>query len=227
MVFLYSPPLIKKESIFSKEFARGIVSYYELNDFDKLMNEETLIKQCQSGDSQAFEKLITHHYDTIYRFAYRWCGDKANAEDITQIACLKLAKSIKQFRFESSFTSWLYSLVVNCAKDFYKSPSQHNVREEQHKNLDNELNKNSDTNASRYYARQILEYINQLQEDLKDTILLVYGTGLSHGEAAKQLNVKESTVSWRVHEARKILKQLFNSSSLDDSMSSEEVRGLI
>jgi len=191
------------------------------------MSDNALIKQCQAGDKQAFEMLINHHYDTIYRFAYRWCGDQVNAEDITQIACLKLAKSIKQFRFESSFTSWLYSLVVNCAKDFYKSPSQHNVREEQHKNLDIQLNKSSDTNASRYYARQILEYIGQLQEDLKDTLLLVYGTGLSHGEAAKRLNIKESTVSWRIHEARKILKQLFNSSNIDDSMGDEEARGLV
>ena len=191
------------------------------------MSDNTLIKQCQAGDKQAFEMLINHHYDTIYRFAYRWCGDQVNAEDITQIACLKLAKSIKQFRFESSFTSWLYSLVVNCAKDFYKSPSQHNVREEQHDDLDNQIYKNSDTNASRYYARQILEHISQLQEDLKETLLLVYGIGLNHGEAAKQLNIKESTVSWRIHEARKTLKQLFNSSSLDDSISSEEVRGLI
>lgn len=188
------------------------------------MTDNTLIKKCQSGDKQAFEMLINRHYDTIYRFAYRWCGDQTNAQDITQNACLKLARSIQQYRFEASFTSWLYQLVINCAKDFYKSPSQHNVREEQHDDLD--INSSTDNNAKRIYAQQILEHITQLQDDLKDTLILIYGTGLNHQQAAQQLNIKESTVSWRVHEARKLLKQTFNSSNIDDAPSIETAGGI-
>ena len=188
------------------------------------MSIDALIKQCQSGDAKAFEVLINQHYDTIYRFSYRWCGDQTNAQDITQNACLKLARSINQYRFDSSFTTWLYQLTINCAKDFYKSPTQHNVREEQHDNL--ELNSRADGNAKRLYAQQILEHITQLQDDLKDTLILIYGTGLNHQQAAKQLNIKESTVSWRVHEARKLLKQTFNSSNIDDTPSIETARGL-
>ena len=190
------------------------------------MNDAALIQKCQSGDKPAFETLVTRHYDTIYRFAYRWCGDQANAQDITQIACIKLARSLQQFRFESSFTSWLYQLVINCAKDFYKSPSQHNVREEQHRDLEAHAGNSSDSSAKRFYALQILEHINQLQDDLKDTLLLVYGSGLSHRQAAKQLNVNESTISWRVIEARKLLKQTFNSSDLNAPPSAEQARGL-
>lgn len=188
------------------------------------MTDNALIKKCQSGDANAFETLINQHYDTIYRFAYRWCGDQANAQDITQNACLKLARSIGQFRYESSFTSWLYQLVINCAKDFYKSPSQHNIREEQQDNLD--VRANDDAHAKRLYAQQILEHIGQLQEDLKDTLILIYGTGLNHRQAAKQLNIKESTVSWRVHEARKLLKQTFHSTDIDAAPGIEAARGL-
>lgn len=188
------------------------------------MTDVVLIKKCQSGDTKAFEMLINRHYDTIYRFSYRWCGDQVNAQDITQNACLKLARSIQQFRFESSFTSWLYTLVINCAKDFYKSPSQHNTREEQHEHLD--IKSNTDANAKRIYAQQILEHIGELQDDLKDTLILIYGNGLSHSQAAKQLNIKESTVSWRVHEARKLLKQTFSSTEFDAAPSIEAARGL-
>ena len=173
------------------------------------MNNDRLIKRCQKGDKNAFEQLLNEHYDTIYRFAYRWCGDQTNAQDITQQACLKLANSITQFEFKSSFNSWLYRLVINCAKDFYKSPKQHNLREEQ--NDDFEQFHNSDSQfEQRLYSQQILEHINTLQDDLKDTLILVFGKGLTHLQAAEQLNIKESTVSWRIHEARKLLKQTFS-----------------
>lgn len=176
------------------------------------MDDITLIKQCQNGDKSAFEKLLQEHYDTIYRFAYRWCGDQTNAQDITQQACIKLANSISQFEFKSSFSSWLYRLVINCAKDFYKSPKQHNQREEQTDNIE-QYQKSNARYEQRLYSQQILEHINTLQDDLKDTLILVFGKGLTHLEAAEQLDIKESTVSWRIHEARKLLKQTFHSSS--------------
>lgn len=212
-----------------KDSNRDIVLLANRDLILETMTDNSLIKKCQSGDSQAFEMLINQHYDTIYRFAYRWCGEQNNAQDITQNACLKLARAIKQYRFESSFTSWLYQLVINCAKDFYKSPSQHNTREEQHEDSDLcnlEFNKNEDANAKRVFAQQILEHITQLQDDLKDTLILIYGTGLNHKEAAKLLNIKESTVSWRVHEARKLLKQTFNSTDINANSSIEPARGL-
>jgi len=179
------------------------------------MPENILIERCQRGRADAFEQLLELHYDTIYRFAYRWCGDQHNAQDITQLACMKLARSIKQFRHQSSFTSWLYRLVINCAKDFYKSPNQRNQREESGQTLDDNLaSSRQGTNEQRIYAQQILEHINHLREDLKDSLILVYGSGLSHLDAANALGVKESTISWRIHEARKLLKQKFTSPSL-------------
>ncbi len=180
------------------------------------MPEKALIDRCQAGDASAFEQLLELHYDTIYRFAYRWCADQHNAQDITQLACIKLASSIAQFKHQSSFTSWLYRLVINCAKDFYKSPTQYNRREESDENHCETLSANvSNMNEQRLYAHQILEHIDSLQEELKDTIVLVYGTGLSHSDAAGRLGVKESTISWRIHEARKLLKKTFTTSSLD------------
>lgn len=175
------------------------------------MTDDLLIKQCQQGNSNAFDQLLNQHYETMYRFAYKWCGDQHNAQDITQTACIKLAKSIKQFDFKASFTSWLYRLVINCAKDFYKSPTQYNRREESDESVSQV---HEDRHAERLYARQIMEHIGSLQEELRDTLILVFGSGLNHQQTAQRLQIKESTVSWRVHEARKQLKQAFSSSTL-------------
>jgi RNA polymerase sigma-70 factor (ECF subfamily) len=189
-------------------------------------DDKPLIRQCQQGETAAFEQLLGRHYDTLYRFAYQWCGNQENAQDITQLACMKLARNIRQYRFESSFTSWLYKLTINCAKDFYKSPNQHNVREEQHDDLDSQANPDNDLPNRRLYSQQILEHIGKLQEELRDTLILVYAHGLNHKEAAQHLDIKESTVSWRVHEARKILKKTFITSELGTSPASEGARGL-
>lgn len=165
-----------------------------------------LIRTAQGGDGQAFAQLLADHYDNIYRFAYRWCGNKADAEDITQLACIKLAQAIGQFRFEAAFSSWLYRLVINCAKDWYKSQSRH-----QHEAIDDwiEPERAPDRSAENsIYLQQLLRLLDQMAEGFKETALLVHGEGLSHAEAAAILQVKESTVSWRLHDMRKQLQLL-------------------
>jgi len=190
-------------------------------------DDNKLIRRCQNGDREAFDELLNQYYDLIYRIAYKWCGDQHNAQDIAQQACIKLARSLVQFRFESSFSSWLYRLVINCAKDFYKSPNQ--VSNVQADDTDKQQATQSKVEQQQY-TRQILEHISHLPTDLRDTVVLVFGTGLNHRQAAEQLDIKESTVSWRVHEARKLLKQTFESTTLSDPLpeyAAESARGAV
>jgi len=163
-----------------------------------------LIRAAQAGDGHAFAQLLADSYDSIYRFAYRWCGNQADAEDITQQACIKLGQTIGQFRFEAAFNSWLYRLVINCAKDWYKSQNRH-----QHDNIDDWIEPErapDQTAENSIYLQQLLRLLEQMAEGFKETALLVHGEGLSHAEAAAILQLKESTVSWRLHEIRKQLQ---------------------
>lgn len=171
------------------------------------MSEISLIKQCQTGDENAFGELLAQNYDVIYQIAWRWCGDATNAEDITQNVCIKLAKNIIKYDFKAGFTTWLYRLTVNCAKDFYKSPTQHNQREESNDKLA-QLSSIPAIDEKRLQARQMLEKIAELPAELEESLLLVFVQGLSHAQTGEVMNVKESTISWRVHEARKQLKAL-------------------
>ena len=59
------------------------------------------------------------------------------------------------------------------------------------------------------YAEQVIASIHQLPDGEKEALLLVVSEGLSHREAADIIGCKESTVSWRIHEARKKLTKLF------------------
>jgi len=173
------------------------------------MTEQSLIQRCQSGDQNAFAELLEAHYDAIYATAWRWCGDPVNAEDITQNACLKLARSIQSFDGKAKFSTWLHRLIINCAKDFYKSPTQHNVREGSDHALDHISGTNPD-HTNQLAAQQMLAKIGELPEDLSQTLILVFFHGMTHQKAGQALGVKAATVSWRIHESRKLLTELQN-----------------
>jgi len=170
------------------------------------MPEMTLIQAAQAGDSRAFASLLDTVYDQIFRIAYRWCGRRADAEDITQLACIKLGQSIQQFRFEASFSTWLYRLVINCAKDWHKSQTRHQHQDITQDSWPEASTPNSGEN--RIYLQQLLGLLAGMPEGFKETALLVHGEGLTHAEAADILAIKESTVSWRLHEIRKQLQLL-------------------
>lgn len=168
-----------------------------------------LIEAAQAGDRQAFARLVEAEYDVIYRFALKWCGVKEDAEDIAQQACIKLAQVIGQFRFESAFHTWLYRLVINCAKDWQKSQGRHRREridgEPAAQLLEQQVAAGS--TESLLFLSSVLAWIGQLGEGFKEAVLLVLGEGLSHKEAADVLQIKESTVSWRIHEVRKRIGQ--------------------
>ncbi|MBX2857585.1 MAG: RNA polymerase sigma factor [Cellvibrionaceae bacterium] len=164
------------------------------------MNDTALIKAAQKGDANAFERLLEQYYDSIFRFAMKWSGNRHDAEDIAQQVCLKLAQSLAKFRFEAQFSSWLYRIVINTAKDFHS-------REQRTATACVATPPAVDTGAEEavILLHQILNKADSWGEGFKESLLLVHGEGLSHAEAAKILQVKESTISWRLHQVRKKL----------------------
>lgn len=163
-----------------------------------------LIEKARAGNARAFEALVNKHYRTMFKMAYKYCGNQSDAEDITQDACMKLARGIDSFKGDSAFTSWLYRLVINCAKDYFKKHNRHVSA-----STDIELVRRPDKKEDRMYAKEVLAAVYELPEGEKDALLLVMSEGLSHAEAAKALGCKESTISWRIHEARKKLAAQF------------------
>jgi RNA polymerase sigma-70 factor (ECF subfamily) len=163
------------------------------------MDDDALIRRAQQGDPACFEELLELHYDTIYRFAWKWCGRTADAEDIAQQACMKLANSLSQFRFEAAFTSWLYRLVITCAQDWERTQQRH----EHHVLPEDALSSDDGQAEDETYLRQVLSQLDDLGEGMRTTALLVHAEGMSHAQAGEILGVSESTVSWRLHTIRK------------------------
>jgi RNA polymerase sigma-70 factor (ECF subfamily) len=140
----------------------------------------------------------------MYRTAYHFVGRRSDAEDVTQEACVKLVQHLGSYRFEAPFRAWVGSIVVNAARDFLRAKARKAAHEAPLFD-DLEIADHGDPEQLAS-ARQALRAISRLPEDVRAAVVLVFCDGLSHAEAGMVLGCAESTVSWRVHEARKRLR---------------------
>lgn len=165
-----------------------------------------LIGLARGGDRAAFGRLVERHYDFVYRVAWRWCGRKADAEDIAQEVCAKLGRMIRDYRGGGSFTTWLYTITLNVARDLMRKTRRETAKVDAfgvHSLIMGEETTEPDDGAERLW-----EAVRRLPDKQRDAVLLVYGEGLNHAAAADVMAISEATVSWHVHEARKRLKVL-------------------
>lgn len=170
------------------------------------MKEDELAALAAAGNSAAFERLVSDHYMMIYKVAYKWCGIREDAEDIAQNVCVKLARSLGNYKGASSFRTWLYRVVINTAKDHFRKLSRQREREEAFTKESAALSAGGDGGGSDTTGR-LQKAISRLPGKLRDAIILVFSEGMSHREAAEVLECAETTVSWRVFEAKKKLKE--------------------
>lgn len=171
-------------------------------------SDGALIGRAVDGDRAAFAMLIERHYDFVFRVALRWCGDRSNAEDIAQEVCVRLAKAVHKFKGDSRFTTWLYALTINAARDATRKVKREAVKAEAwgvHQQIFGEAEA---TDNEEQQAAELWELVQKLPAKQRDAVLLVYGEGISHGEASEVMGCAETTVSWHIHEAKKRLKVL-------------------
>jgi RNA polymerase sigma factor (sigma-70 family) len=165
-----------------------------------------LIARARNGDRAAFAQLVTAHYDFIFRTACKWSGRRSDAEDIAQEVCIKLAGALKSFDGRSAFTSWLYRVTLNAVRDHQRANARRG------RNIDALAEVTGDSAEPDQEAaatmRQLWAAVVDLPDQQRDAVLLVYAEEKSHAEAADIMGVKEGTVSFHIHEAKKTLRGL-------------------
>ncbi|MCP4683354.1 MAG: RNA polymerase sigma factor [Desulfobacterales bacterium] len=80
-----------------------------------------LIKAFQKGNRSAFDRLVLNHQEKIFNLCYWFLQDYEEASDMAQDAFIKAFRSLKKFRFQSAFSTWLYRIAANTCKNRLKS----------------------------------------------------------------------------------------------------------
>lgn len=175
-------------------------------------SDENLVTLAQSGDAAAFSSLVSRHYDLIHRIGYRVLGSQTEAQDMTQDLCLALATKLQSFRADAKFTTWLYSVAMNAARDRLRKRATRRKASEGWGDYE------TNTRAADAENRAQLDWLNQamttLPPDLRETVALVLGEDLTHDTTAAILNISPGTVSWRMSEVKKHLRALAQSEEL-------------
>lgn len=168
--------------------------------------DETLARAAADGDRAAFATLVARHYDRVHAFCWRLTGSRTEAEDLTQDICAALPAKLRSWRGEARFTTWLYRVAVNAAHDLRRRQS---TRARAALGWgDWELARQDEIAVEREAQDWLATAMSRLSPELRDTVALTLGEGLTQGEAAEILGLSEGTVAWRMSDVKKRLKAM-------------------
>jgi RNA polymerase sigma-70 factor (ECF subfamily) len=176
------------------------------------------VQKVQAGDTDAFEVLIKHHDKMVFNLLYRMLGDYEDASEVAQEVFLSAFRSIRRFRAESSFSTWLYRIAVNQAKNRLKAASDLKRRTIPLEIADPDrdgrpisgifypgLDPAQEAEEQEIHDRVHRE-LNRLDKDDRVLILLRDLQDVPYEEMTKILGVPLGTVKSRLHRARQALK---------------------
>jgi RNA polymerase sigma-70 factor, ECF subfamily len=164
--------------------------------------------------------VLSHCLPSLHRHAYRFVGNKADAEDAVQDALLSAYKHLNEFRGDAQLSTWLTTIVINCARMHLRKRSRYThvsldsrIGAEEEYSLsdilvDHRPNPEDECRRSTLNAR-LMKSAAQLSPALRKTFHLRFVDQLSVGETARVLGVSIGTVKAQTVRARaKLLKAL-------------------
>ena len=177
--------------------------------------DRELVEAAQKGDAESFGALMRRHQRRVYRLALHLVRNAAEAEDVTQDTFVRAYGALDRFDGRSEPFTWIYRIAVNISLNAIRArkPSER-ASSPDDPHIESLLVEQRATLSSPQAAREdkelglaLLTAIDSLSEVLRTTLVLVLVDGLSHSEAGRILGCSEGTVAWRIHEARKRLRE--------------------
>lgn len=185
-------------------------------------NEKRLVELAQAGDRPAFTQLVQQCSGQIFNLAFRLCGNRADADDLSQEAFLHAYRNLCAFRHESAFSSWVYRITMNIWKNTVRYEKRRHFS--QHDSFDGpasaggrgltrilpdcgpDPSEQLERAADRRAAEQALDVLDAQE---RAVIVLSDIEQKSYAEIAALLRCPVGTVRSRLSRARERLRQAF------------------
>src|SRR5580700_2729497 len=121
------------------------------------IKDGALVREAQGGNQAAFAQLVQTYDQAVLRLALRLTGSETDAQDIHQEAFLKVYKKLSGFRFECSFSTWIYRIVSNVCLDHLRRNRSRRTNNHIDEDVDDFLNQVSDDRPGNNPERQLLD----------------------------------------------------------------------
>lgn len=179
-----------------------------LGDRDELA---ALVLDARRGEPGAFDELVRRTYVDTYTLAVRLTGNEEDARDVVQEAYLRAWKSIKRFRGDSQFSTWMYRITANAA---------HTATQKRRRQRTATLDEVAEPADTRFEAQpdavvesaaglaQLSEAVDELPPKLRSIVILKDVYGLSHEDIAEELGISVTAAKVRLHRGRKKLRDM-------------------
>ena len=172
--------------------------------------EAALIAAAKGGDVAAFEELVRATHADIYTLAYRLTGDEEDARDVVQDAYLRAFRSIKRFRGDAKFSTWMYRITANCASTHLvkRSKGRHEELTDDEPVADDRPEVDPEGMAEAGALRdRVTDALAELPPRLRAVVVLRDIYDLPHEAIASELGITEAAAKVRLHRARRKLRE--------------------
>lgn len=153
-----------------------------------------LIQLFQQDNPSAFDELVKRHLDSVYHFFLRITGDEMDAEDLSQSVFIKIFKSLKKFRFDAEFTTYLYRAEVNTANSYLTRNKWRNFL-----HMDQLPEQSYSHDETGITKKEIWDYVSKLPRKQRNVVMMRLNQELAFKEIGLVLNMAEGTAKVNYH----------------------------
>jgi len=169
--------------------------------------DEILLNRARAFDEQALGQIYDAYFERLYRYAYRFVGDMASAQDIASETLQRLLEALRDGRAPNHLGAWLYRVAYNLAMDQYRRrPAQGIVSLEP--DLDQADEADTEGDSERRLAQEkVRAALAQLTPEQQNVVVLKFVEGYSNAEVGALMNKPEGAVKSLQHRALAALKR--------------------
>lgn len=165
-----------------------------------------LVDRAKHGDIHAFEDLIRKYQDQIFRYALHMLPSRQDAEDVAQETFIGAYRSLKGFRNESSFNTWLIAIARTRVAHWYR-------RRKIEYDLDETQEPATYDNDALLEHMEIRSAVAELPERYREMIVLRYENQLDLGEISAVTGLSRNVVGTSLHRARQMLRKILGNTN--------------
>jgi len=179
------------------------------------------MERLMAGQDTALNDLMERHATPLFHFLCRMTGNEDDANDLAQETFVRVFKSCKSYRPDQKFSTWLFTIAANLARNHFRWRSRHpnlsldaeNPVTEQ--SLGSTLPANTPTPKEAAVAweraQAVRDAVKNLPEEMREAIVLCEWEERGVAEAATILETSPKAVESRLYRARQILRERLKS----------------